>query len=179
MDNYSNVDKNILNMDEIDWHPLYKLNKASLGQIMQTFVQINFNPKNNYEKIINKTLKIIIPKLIESFKNIIIFENESEKQVYYYNLLGNLPQGMKINIEKHKNIFLKKANIGNLILALRQRITFILTRNVPKMYKENLNYLNAFNKMKKNLNNFLSIIENFEDEFVNSIDEAHKIKIKN
>jgi hypothetical protein len=165
-----------LDKSQIPWKGYFTLDKASLGQIMKTFEQIKIVPKNKYETILSAELKIIIEDLIKSFDETLIYNNDVEKQVFQYNLLGQLPHGLSIDTEEHGKIKLKTANIGNLVKATCQRINFILTRETPLMYKDKEDYMNAFNKMKDNMNTFLQKVKTFETNFVKAVDKSHKSK---
>lgn len=167
----------IINKSIVDWKPYYTLDKASLGQIIRTFEKINIIPKNSYEIVLSDELNILIQQLISNFDKLLVFNNLIEYSIYYYNLLGSLPDGISINENNHKYIKLKTANIGNLVKALYQRINYILQRDIPLMYKYREEYLHVFNNMKNNLLKFLDNVKEFEIGFINAIDKAHKSKI--
>jgi len=166
----------LLDKSGVIWKPHYTLDRASLGQIMKTFERIKITPKNNYERVLADELKKIITQLINSFDQLLHFATYTEAQVYYYNLLGPLPENVRVNTEEHKTIRLKTANVGNLLKATYQRVNFILEREVPLMYKYNPDYLSAFNTMRSNLQKFLPRIQQFEEGFVDAVDKAHKSK---
>lgn len=172
----STVQSYIIDKSIVDWKPYYTLDKASLGQIMKTFEKINIIPKNNYEIVLSDELNILIQQLINNFDKLLVFNNLIEYTVYYYNLLGPLPNGTSIDENNHKYIKLKTANIGNLVKALYQRVNYILQRDIPLMYKYREEYLTVFNNMKSNLSKFLDSVKEFEVGFVDAIDNAHKSK---
>lgn len=168
---------NQLNYNEVDWKGHYTLDRASFGQIMFTISRIKIVPKNQYEIILNSYLMKIIPELMRSYQEILVYENLFERDVFAYNLLGNLPKHITIFTNDHGKIQLKRANIGNLIIALYQRIDFILERTIPKMYQENKNYLDAFEKMRLNVKKFRNDVQLFEKQFIYAVDKAHNNSI--
>lgn len=167
--------KKSLTLDAIDWKPFYVLSKSSIGQIMISFKNIlKVTPKNIYETKLYGRLKPAVEGLIGHYNDILQYENDIEKDVKFYNLIVNLPIGVTINDQEDGNITMKFAKIGKLIKAARQRINFIETRTVPQMYVSNEDYLRQFNKMKEELQDLQETFDDFENEFLEAIDEAHK-----
>lgn len=168
-----------LTMDMIDWKPNYVLSKSSLGQIMRSLQNImNVIPKNVYETTLYSKLKPAVEILINCYTDILKYNNEFEKNVKYYNLIVGLPTNVQINAQEDGYIRMSNAKIGKLISASKQRINFIETRETPQMYVENQNYLQEFNKMKEQLNTLSQKLCDFEDEFIEAIDQAHKAQQK-
>jgi hypothetical protein len=165
-----------LTLDSVDYRRSYVLSKSSIGQIMKamsvTTTRLN-NPKNNYEQILFPGIKNLLNDLIKEYNTLLIFSDEPEHSVKKINLIGNLPKPLSLLEQEHR-IQLHTANIGNLIKACYQRIDFILNRDVPVFYKENQNYLPAFNKMQNELRTFKEKVREFENNFKNLIDQAHK-----
>ncbi|QKF94260.1 hypothetical protein QKU48_gp0802 [Fadolivirus algeromassiliense] len=164
-----------LTLDMVNWKPFYSLSRASLGQIMVSFKNIlKVAPKNTYETALYSRLKPAVEGLLECYNDILKFNSPVERDVKYYNLIVNLPHGVSENEQHHGSIQMRNAKIGKLIEAAKQRIQFIETRETPVMYTTNQNYLQEFNKMKNQLNDLKDTLDDFEEEFVEAVDQAHK-----
>ena len=168
-----------LTLCDVEWHPYYVLFRASLGQIMFSLSRVlELLPKNIYEKTLYSNLKSIIIKLIKEYDIMLKCSNKIEREVKFYNLIGKMPYLVKINEEEH-NIKLHKPKIGKIIAALKQRVNFILTRNIPQFYKNNEIYLNEFQKMQEQIKKFKEKVYDFELNFIEAIDHAHKANQEN
>jgi hypothetical protein len=166
-----------LELDEVDWKPNYVLSKSSIGHIIFTFKKIlNVKPKNIYETTLYDLLKPLLKQLLLEYNRVLLCSNIVERDVKYFNLIGNMPSYISINNEEHGNIKLKKPKIGMMINALKQRIIYILNREIPFLYQQNENYLIEFKKMRFQLNNFEDFVNSFENEFIDAIDQAHKVQ---
>jgi len=165
-------------LDMITIESYYCLSRASLGQIIKTLLNILNNiPKNTYEKNLYSRLKPAIEYLVGYYTDILKYSNNIEKDVKYYNLIVNLPKSISVNEIEHGNIKLKYAPIGKLIVAAKQRLEFIETREIPKLYIDNELYLKEFIKMKKQLVNFTYALKDFEYEFVDAVIKARNVII--
>ena len=166
-----------LTLNLVDWKPHYILARASLGQIMVSLNKISkVKAKNMYEKILYNKLKILIEELMNGeygYNKLLQCENINEKNVKFYNLVVNMPSNISIFNEDHGHMKLRNAKIGQLIKASKQRIEYILKRDIPELYQNNEKLLNEFNKMKIDLDNFKNLLEDFEENFVEAIDDAH------
>lgn len=168
-------DSGVLSLDEVDWKPFYILSKCSIAQIMCSFRNIlKVVPKNVYEGTLYARLKPAVEGLIECYNDILHYNNSIERDVKFYNLIVKLPFNVSINDQEDGHIRMKNAKIGKLVKACRQRIEFIQHRVIPQMYVNNFHYLHEFNKMKEELKGLLSTLRDFEVEFLEAIDEAHK-----
>lgn len=164
---------NELNLNMVNWRPNYILAMASIGQIMVSFSKIkNLVPKNSYESVLYIKLNKNISILLEKYNDLLKYNSNAEREVKYYNLIVDLPKNTFI--DDKDNIYLKNARIGKLVNASKQRINFILNRDIPFRYKNNVLYENAFVQMRDELKEFYETLINFEKDFVISIDEAKK-----
>ena len=166
---------NELDLLMVDWKPYYILSKASIGQIMMCFTKIlNVVPKNTYELKLYEYLKPSTTTLISEFKKLLIYDNDIERDILFYNLIINLPKTVSVNDEEDGLIKLRSAKIGYLIKAIKQRIKFIQERDIPQRYVNNLEQLEKFNSLRSNINNFNSMVCIYESEFIVAIDQAHR-----
>lgn len=169
-----------LTLDLVEWKPYYSLSKSSVGQIMYSFQRIlNVIPKNIYEETLYEILKPLIENLVNEYCKILLCSSIVENNVKYYNLIGKMPTNVSICESEHGMIKLKKPKIGKMISALKQRISFILKREIPTLYLQNDEYLKEFNNMRIEIKNFEEIVNNFEQEFIEAIDAAHKAQQDN
>lgn len=164
-----------LSLDQVNWNPSYILSKASIPQIIISFKNIlKVNPKNEYETTLYQRLKPAVEILINAYDEILRCKNLKENQVKYYNLIINMPSSVTIFHKEHGRIRMSNAKIGALIEACKQRIKFILERDIPSLYLTDHEILQEFNKMKSQMENFEYNLLDFEAEFILAIDEAHK-----
>lgn len=173
-----------LTLENVDWKGYYVVSRASIGQIMRTFQNVKEyaerqkNTVKPYEKELNNGLIILLPTLLTNFRNMLYFQNDIEKDIIYFNMLVNMPYDVSIDNEKYGRINLSRANIGSLIKAAKQRVNFILSRETPNRYKESVEQIAVFESMKLKLKEFVSDIDDFEQDFLNVIDKAHKTQQK-
>ena len=77
----------------------YKLSSASLAQIMvglgKTVERLE-EPKNPYQEILYPWFKVEVPKLTESFKDLLKYESEKERITRFYNLGGKCQRVPKL-----------------------------------------------------------------------------------
>ena len=164
-----------LSILQVPWSYNHVLSSASIGQIMCCFNNIlTLKAKKVYEEKLYEYLKPNIQILLNEFNGILYCDDQAEMDVKYYNLIFHLPKNVSIFPEEHGKIKLGKPKIGALIKAMKQRIEFILERETPKMYLSNQEMLNGFLKMKTELRDFLSIVRKFEQDFIWTVNEAHK-----
>lgn len=164
-----------LTLNLVPWKPTFILSKSSIGQIMLSFSNIlRVKPKNKYETTLYKYLKPAVETLVNAYSDMLKCSNVKEQQVKYYNLINVMPLGVTIFPETHDLIMMKNAKIGELIKAAKQRLNFILERDTPVIYVNDEEALEEFNNMKLQINNFIVILDNFEKEFMASINKAHK-----
>ena len=173
-----------LSLDNVDWKGHYVLARASIGQIIRTLqnVKIHAEKKKSsvkpYEMTLNVGLCDIISDLLDNYEKMLCFESDIERDIAFFNIIVNLPKDIVINAEKHGQIYLNRANIGNLIQAMRQRVDFILNRDIPDRYTDDPEQLTVFNSLKEKLLNFKNDIDTFEQDFIDIIDKAHKSQQK-
>lgn len=175
-----------LSLEKVDYKGHYYLCKASLGQLIVAFSEIpqkrmfTKEDKNEYEKIMATWFGENIETMIAKYMELLEFENENtkEREVILHNLLWNLPKGITINQEEH-NIHMSSASVGKMIAALKQRLDFILTRDPPKMYENDGDYMEAFNKMKTRIQSFYEYLLTFEMAFAKAVLDAKKNNVKN
>ena len=155
-----------MHLGMVDFKLHYVLSKASIGQIMVCFQNVlKIKPKNQYEE---KLYAIIIPeitKLVDQYNEMLFVESYSEMIVRYYNLLINLPIGTSINDEEHGKIKMKNPKIGFLIQAAKQRLRFLLDREIPEIYKINNSLLDEFNILRDDVTVFYNNMVRFEKIF--------------
>ncbi len=153
------------------WH---KLDRASLGQIMRRMMDVQIkNPKNSYEIVLDEFFRSKTSELVNAYNKILECWSFEEYEVKLYNLIGKLPPGLKIEIPIRKTNLLSRASMGDMVVAIKQRINFILTRDLPVMYTFRPEYKDAFLKMQTELSEFLEKVEIYEEEFQDVIDKAH------
>ena len=166
----------------VHWKQTQKVCNSSLYQLILTLNEININFKNSlatkmniykYTFVVN-TIPLI-DKLITNFYELLNkYESDIENIVFSYNLLADLPYGITIIEDNDDYKKLKYTNIGCLIRAIKQRSTFIIERDMPICYKTSSEYEQALEKLKKLMCEFLNNILEFELNFKNVIDKAHK-----
>jgi hypothetical protein len=170
-----NTTNMILSINQINWNPNYILSKASIGQIIVSFKNIlKVREKNNYEHKLYSRLKPAVQYLIDKYSDILICNSLKEYQVKYYNLIVNMPNHVSIYPDEHNMIYMRNAKIGQLIKAAKQRIRFIIYRDTPEIYLNDEETKNEWENLKIQMDNFYNEIFHFENEFLISIDEAHK-----
>ena len=162
---------NINIIKDIKYEKYYKLCSAGIGQIIRAIHEKQIhNIDNEHKKKLSLFFEENNQALIDSFIKIYLnTENEYDKQIRKYNLMnGKLPRKIKINEEKH-NIKIGRAKMGQLIKALKQRINFIIEREIPEYYKnkeENINYMLGFKKLQQDMKEFLNEILIFESNYI-------------
>ncbi len=178
-----------LSLDNVDWKGHYVLAKASIGQIIRTLQNVKLHAEKKkssvkpsgikpYEMTLNEGLCDIISDLLDTYEKMLCFQSDIERDIAFFNIIVNLPKDIVINAEKHGQIYLNRANIGNLIQAMRQRVDFILNRDIPDRYTDDPEQLTVFNSLKEKLLNFKNDIDTFEQDFIDIIDKAHKSQQK-
>ena len=131
-----------LNLKMVDHKPYYILAHASIGQIMVSFQNIlSVKSKNEYEEKLYAILIPEIKKLVNEYNEMLSFTNHNEMQVRYYNLITNFPKAVSIYEKEHSKVTMGNPKIGALIKAIKQRLDFIITREIPELYKLNENLL--------------------------------------
>lgn len=167
-----------INTCGIDYKPWYMLSASSIGQIIMAINMVSVNKTTTpYEKYMSQWFEQNIPSFVSKYENLFDCKNDIEYNTYSYNLIGNLPRGLLLDTA-HTNITLGKANLGNLLKALKQRTEFILTRHTPIYYINNKEYYEYFVEMKTKLTKFKKSICEFEIDFVGAINGAHKMNFK-
>jgi len=153
-----------------------KLCESSFGEIMQAFSQITIKKRElkAYEYFLKSWFQVSIPNIVNEYLELLEYKTKKQWAVNYFNLIGPLPPQLYINEEEH-NMILKKSNLGNLLKALKNRIHFMLNRDIPPMYLHDCEYLEHFNDIRSKLKMFDQNIDNFEKEFVKAIDMAHHV----
>ena len=152
------IPENSLSLTMVDWKSYYVLSKASIGQIMVCFSKIlNVMPKNVYEIKLYEKLKPATEKLLNEFNKLLIYNDAKDKDIRYYNLIVNLPKNISINDAENGLVILKSAKIGLLIKAIKQRISFIIEREIPERYLTDQELLQGFNNLRSNMVNYVKI----------------------
>ena len=175
------VNLNSLSLDKVSIHYTYLLEKASVGQIMKRLSNLAIkDPKNIYQETLNEYFKTAVPKLVNAYNEMLKSSTYEEYVVKDYNLLGNLPRKMSLDTSIKKNPNLYQASVGDMLKALRQRVDFIATREVPKFYEKNPMYMESFKNMQKQILELIPHVDEFENGFTNTIDKVMKLKqVKN
>lgn len=164
-----------LTLDRVRWNRNYTLSRASIGQIMKSFNNIlSVHPKNIYEETLYKHLKPEVQKLVDSYNQLLLCKDAYNFNVRYYNLIVNMPKDVSIYNQEHGQIRLGNPKIGALIKASKQRIDFITDREVPSICKQDQNIHIEFVKLQQDMIKFKETLINFEKQFVQAIDKAHK-----
>jgi hypothetical protein len=166
-----------LNLDQVHWSSKCSLSRASIGQIMVSFKNIlRAQPRNLYQTILYTRLKPAVEALVNAYCEIIRCVNSKEQQIKYFNLIVGLPHNTIIFPGEHNFIFLRNPNIGALIKAIKQRITFILERDIPIIYRNDSTLNDEFLNLRRQIQNFKLDVLTFEEEFIIAVDEAYKGK---
>lgn len=160
----------------------HKLSKASPGQIMKRIFNITKSkPKNKYQLELYKFFDSFVPEFVQCYNQMVFGDKDTEdydeiKSVRIVNLLGMLPKTLSIdtNITKQDNLFL--ASIGDMINALRQRLTFICQRNSKELYSNNDKQCQEFEKLQVDVTIFMDKLVDFEDGFRDANQKAHLSK---
>ena len=164
-----------LHLDLVDFSKYYILSRASLGQIMTSFANINFtfSIKNNiYQNVLYQLLNIIIPDLICSYYKLLKCNSFIEKEVKFYHLIVNIPHNLEIVLNNHNIVNLGKPKIGELITAIKQRIDYILNKQIPILYNGKQSHIEEYNKLLIQLKGFKDNLLKFEKCFIDAISKA-------
>ena len=168
-----------LSLDMVAFEYNCPVSQASIGQIIKSLNNVvNLHAKNIYEITLYSKFNSIIPQFIDEYNKLLKCSNQLEYIVKYYILIVKLPYGVEIPINNHNNIRLGKPRVGELIKAARQRIDFIIEREMPIVYQTFEPYRHEYLKMIEQLKDFLVKLDEFEKDFVNAIDLAHKAQQK-
>ena len=168
-----------LSLDMVQFEYNCPVSQASIGQIIKSLNSVvNLKAKNIYEITLYSKFNSFIPQFIEEYNKLLKCTNQFEYLVKYYILIVQLPYGVEIPINNHNYINLGKPRIGELIKAARQRISFIIEREIPMVYQILELYRQEYLKMIEQLKDFLIKLNEFEKDFVNAIDLAHKAQQK-
>lgn len=180
LENQSNLTQDGLNqqpitLDMVKWDSRFKLSRASIGQIMKSFMNIlNTKEKNVYEETLYKIIKPEIKLMLDHYNKLLEYHNIFDFNVKYYNLIVNMPGNVSVQEEDHGKVFLGNPKIGKLIQAAKQRTEFIINREVPMVCKSDPGIHIEFVKLQQNMVEFRETIINFEKKFIQAIDKAHK-----
>jgi hypothetical protein len=135
--------------DELDYHPFYKLESASLIQLL-TFYEhrlLLLEPDENirWQQLAYPQLKSIFKDLNKKLNNKIneLVKENLDLDVIKITLSGydyKLP--VKINLQKVKNKRYQNANAGDILRHIDQRLTYIINCQTPSRYddKQKLTY---------------------------------------
>ncbi len=157
----------------VDFKPNYYLSKASIGQIMVCFQNVlSVKSKSNYETRLYSAILPEINKLVQQYNGMLTFKNYPEMIVRYYNLLNKLPPNVTVYKEEHGTIQMKNPKIGALIKAAKQRLQFIITREMPDIYRINSELSKEFNNLKSDCQNLYDNMVQFEELFVKAVRSA-------
>lgn len=161
---------NVLPFDSVPYNPDYRLSSSTLWQIIRGIVEIKKNltePKNDYQKTMYPLLIELINNIETGFNQLLIYENEDEKEVieYHLGIRGKLPQQIKMAF--HHKIKIGNSNFDPLVKAAKQRIQFILSRRIPPHYSndENTEKFLAFNKLRLNVQIFSKIFDSVTQDW--------------
>jgi thiaminase len=172
-------------LDKVIIQHNYRLEQASLGQIMRRLSNLNIkSPRNKYQEMLNEFFSTEVTRLVNTFNEILKCSTVEEYMVKEYNLLGNLPRKVVINEDIKKSHWLFTASIGDMCAALRQRIEFIVNRHIPEFYTSNKRftveqkekYTEKFKHMQQQMIGFIDDVNEFEKRFIKTIDVAMKSK---
>ncbi len=170
---------NILSLDKVKIGRRHKVTRASIAQLVKRLSTSKItNPKNKYQESLNIFFESENSKLADRYNEILQCSSYDEMVVKEYNLLGDLPGKMEITepcIQKSNT--LSKASIGDMINALRQRIQFIINREIPLYYVINESYKTEFNNMQQQITEFENAVDEYEENWIEANDIAQKTKI--
>lgn len=161
----------ILNINSVMWEPYFVLSKASAGQIIYTLIYI----RDNIQDI---QVSELLTKFIAKYENLLNSDNEIYRNVLYFNLLVNLPRSINVDDHLYGSIKLSKAKIGVLIKCLKQRVQFIINREIPipKYIEFDIeDYSKEFLHLQDSMKNYYSDILEFEKEFVTLVRSRRNI----
>ena len=165
-------------LSEIDYKKNGKkvyLAGASLAQIIKSMEDIQIKHKKTiYEMVLDEWFSSAIPEFISEYKKLLLYSNKVEYDVKYFNLIGNLPKGLRIYNDTDGKTVLSRAPLGQRIRALHQRISYILRRPTPLGYIHRLDYLQAFKQIQEEMKYFERVVVNFELSFQEAIHKAHR-----
>lgn len=160
-----------ISLDMIRIEKYYRVSKSSLPQLLVRLKMVNIdNPKNSYEFMFNKLYRQRVQIVINEYNKVLKYRTSVEYYIKVYNLFGRLPKNIIIETFMKGSDKLFQSRVGDLITAIKQRIEFIIDRNVPQVYylwdyNEELNYVEEFNKMQNELTKFWYTIDKFEKDF--------------
>lgn len=167
-----------LSIEMVEFKMTHYLAKASIGQIMFCFQRIlNTQPKNDFEKNLYDNLFPQIKKLLEEYEKMLEGTSNSKILVRYHNLIAKLPPGTIIYQGEHGRIKMRNPKIGALIMAIKQRLQFIMSRDIPEIYKNNEELLKEFNDLKADCIVFYGSICTFEKKFTFAVRKTKVIEI--
>ena len=168
---------NKLGLQCVRWNPFIILSKASLGHLMVNFGNLLvLQPKNTYQTILYKNIHPFIVKILDTFTEMLSFKTEQEKNVKLYNVLGELPHEVFINHCTDGRIYLCNLRIGKLISTTKQRVEYIINRNVPSRYIGDEILTDEFIKVRTSMKKLMLALNEFEIGFVESLNKANVYK---
>ena len=167
-------------LDELtfNYQNTYRLSTATLGQIIlglqKTLDRIK-DPENEYQKVLYPKLQSLIPPVVSTFKNSLVYDSEKDRSVRFYNVGGKLP--VEIKADYHNNIRLGTGNCGPFLDAALQRANYIATREAPpKKFVDDEEYKEKFAKLKEEMTEFHKLLEESKKAFEDTINEARKVQ---
>ena len=146
----------------------YKVYNSGLGQLVRQLHEISYI--DNPISYIDDWLIDNIPNLIEKYEDLINVRIRGDEayQVRLFNLTHKLPASIRIN-EDTCDIKLGNAKLSLLIQEIYQRINFIINRDTPVFYNDNISQINEYSLMKEDLIHFNTYLQKFEKNFVNAV----------
>ena len=157
-----------LSLDQVELKNWFKLNRSSLGQLLGQLQKVDIkNPNNEYKISFKAWIKNSgdIQELVSAYNNILRSNSKIEYNVKKVNLLGNLPKDIIVNTS-HNDTNLNKSRIGDIIRASKQRIIYMITRELPERYMDDKKERIEFRKIQFQMVWFLLVMIKFECKFV-------------
>lgn len=157
----------------------HRLSIASAAQIVKSMAQSikQFdNLDNEYQQVLYPFLSDKITLLSKEFQDLLHYDSEKERNVKSDNLCSRLPNTTEAGPSYHNKIRLYNANFGPLLEALKQRVSYILTRDTPQKYLNTKDdtELVLFTKLKSDLQPFLNLLDAVFEEFKVTLNKARE-----
>ena len=166
-----------MSLDKVKIGRRHKVNRASIAQLVKRLSTSRIkNPKNIYQESLNEFFDAQNPKLAKAYNDILNCSNYEEYVVKEYNLLGDLPGKMAIDTSIQKSNLLFKAAVGDMINALKQRVKFIIEREIPVYYNSNEQFKKEFINMQEQIAEFSYEVNEYEENWIKANDTAQKAK---
>lgn len=160
-----------INIDQVSLYNSHRLSMSSATQIMKGMIMTLGNlkePTNDYQKSLYPFLEKNIKTLADNFEDLLYYKTDTERQVIDANLVKELRKPVNSD---GKNKQTMRANFGPLLVNLKQRINFVLTRPVPKRYENNKEEGDAFYNLREKCKVYMELVKKTGEDYEKLIED--------